>query len=73
MDLSDIQQAIETLPVDEKTALLDWLAARNLFEWDREIELDFSPGGRGMNLLGVVKEQVHRGESTPFDETRPRR
>jgi hypothetical protein len=68
MDLADIQQVIETLPVDQQTALLDWLAARDRVQWDREIELDCSTGGSGMDLFDRVKAQVQRGESRPMIE-----
>jgi len=73
MDFADIQQAIEALPVEQQTALLDWLAERESAQWDSEIERDFSPGGRGMNLFNRVKDQVARGESTAIAQARQRR
>ncbi|MGA2184489.1 MAG: hypothetical protein ABSH47_15815 [Bryobacteraceae bacterium] len=70
MDMADIQRAIETLPVEQQTALLDWLAGRDRLQWDREIERDFSPGGLGMNLFDHVKAQAQRGESVQEVSTR---
>jgi len=60
MDLSEIQRAIETLPPEQRAALLDWLAERDHCEWDAQIERDFSPGGPGMNLLEGIKAQIRR-------------
>jgi hypothetical protein len=68
--LADIQRAIETLPVGQQAALLDWLAARDRLQRDREIEEGFSPGGSGMDLLDCVKAQAQRGESVQEASTR---
>jgi hypothetical protein len=73
MDLADIQHEIEALTVDQQAALLDWLAARDRVQWDREIEADFSSGGLGMELLERVKAQVQSGESAPIAEVRRHR
>ena len=55
MGLREIQHAVETLPAEQQTALLDWLAERDRREWDSQIERDFSPDGAGMDLLNQVK------------------
>lgn len=34
MDLADIQRAIEALPSEQQTALLDWLSERDRLQWD---------------------------------------
>ena len=73
MDLAEIQHAIETLPAQEQTALLDWLAERDCRQWDIQIERDFAPGGAGMELLDQVKAQIHRGESVPMGNSRSHR
>jgi hypothetical protein len=70
MELGQIQQAIEALPPEQQTTLLEWLAERDRREWDAQIERDFSPGGSGMNLLGRVKAQIRRGESLPMSKDR---
>ena len=73
MDLTEIQHAIENLPVEQQAALLGWLAERELRQWDSEIEQDFSPGGAGSSLLEKVEAQVQRGESKPFPKGSRRR
>jgi hypothetical protein len=70
MDIVDIQHAIEALPLEQQAALLNWLAERDRLQWDREIERDFSPGGRGAKLLEHVKAQVRDGKSIPMAESR---
>lgn len=49
MTLEAIKEAITELPLDEKTRLAEWLLRQGMEEWDRQIEEDFSPGGRGMD------------------------
>ena len=66
MGIREIQHAIETLPIEQQMALLDWLAERDRREWDSQIEGDFSPDGAGMDLLNQVKAQIRRGESVPM-------
>jgi hypothetical protein len=73
MDIVDIQHEIEALPVDQQTALLNWLAERDRVQWDIEIERDFSPGGPGARLLDHIKGQVRNGESRPLADSKPRR
>jgi hypothetical protein len=65
MDLAEIQDAIDTLPTEQQTVLLDWLAERDRRQWDAQIERDFSPGGAGMDHLDRVKARVRSGESAP--------
>jgi len=67
MGIREIQHAIETLPAEQRMALLDWLAERDRREWDSQIEREFSPDGAGMHLLDQVKARVRRGESSPMD------
>jgi len=71
--LSEIQQAIESLPEEEQSTLAEWLAERDRAHWDAELQRDFSRGGAGMKLLDHVKEQVRKGRSRPFSEGPPTR
>jgi hypothetical protein len=73
MDIAGIQHEIEALPIEQQTALLNWLSGRDRLQWNSEIERDFSPGGRGVELLDHVKAQVRNGESTPMTRARRRR
>lgn len=37
-------------------------------EWDRQIEEDFSPGGRGMSLLAELEREIAEGKTWPVEE-----
>ena len=66
MTLAAIKSAIEGLAEEEKTALLDWLLSRDRQDWDRHITDDFSPGGRGRELLDEVDAAIDRDGFQPF-------
>jgi hypothetical protein len=66
MTLAAIKSAIEGLPEQEKTALIDWLLRRDREEWDKQVAEDFSPGGRGAKLLEEVDAAIDRGDFKPL-------
>jgi len=68
MTVEAIKQAIEELPVEAKTQLAAWLLKQDLVAWDRQIEEDFSPGGRGMALLEEAESDAHAGRTRPLDD-----
>jgi hypothetical protein len=63
-----IKEAITELPRDEKTRLASWLLQQGVEEWDRKIQEDFSPGGRGMALLEEAQADVREGRVKPMDK-----
>jgi hypothetical protein len=63
-----IKEAITELPRAEKTRLAAWLLQQDVEEWDRQIQEDFSSGGRGMTLLEEAKADVREGRVKPMDE-----
>jgi hypothetical protein len=63
-----IKEAITELPRAEKTRLTAWLLRQDIEEWDRQIQEDFSSGGRGMTLLEEAKADVREGRVKPMDE-----
>ncbi len=68
MTVEAIKEAITVLAPDEKTRLAAWLLQQDMEEWDRQMEQDFSPGGRGMALLEEAEADVHEGRAKPLDE-----
>jgi len=66
MTLAAIKSAIEGLPEEAKTTLIDWLLRRDREEWDKQIAEDFSPGGRGGKLLDEVDAAIDRGDFKPL-------
>jgi len=67
MTLEAIKEAITELPSDEKSRLTAWLVGQDIKEWDRQIEEDFSPGGRGVALLEEAEADVRTGQTKPMD------
>jgi hypothetical protein len=39
-------------------------------EWDRQMQKDFSPGGRGMRVVEKVEADIRAGKFRPMDEER---
>ena len=39
-----------------------------MMEWDRQIEEDFTAGGRGMALLEQAEADVREGRARPLDD-----
>jgi hypothetical protein len=68
MTLKAIKQAITDLPPDEKARLAAWVLQQDMEEWDRQIEEDFAPGGRGMALLEQAQADAREGRTKPMDE-----
>jgi hypothetical protein len=68
MTVEAIKEAITELPRAEKARLAAWLLQQDVEEWDRQIQEDFSPGGRGMALLEEAKADIRGGRVMPMDE-----
>jgi hypothetical protein len=62
-----IQQAILSLPQDERASLLRWLLETDKLMWDREIEKDFSEGGPGAPLLDRIRKDFSAGRCKKWD------
>ena len=73
MDLTEIQNAIESLPAEQQASLAVWLFERDRLQWDLELERDFSPGGAATDVLDRVRTQINRGDSKPMSVGRQRR
>jgi hypothetical protein len=68
MTVEAIKNAIADLPEDDKVALAAWLNLQTMDEWDRQMEEDFSPGGRGMAFFEQVQHEIAVGDSRPMEE-----
>ena len=62
-----IQEAILSLPGNERASLLKWLVEMDRSVWDDEIEKDFSESGAGAALLHRVKKDFSAGRCTRWD------
>jgi hypothetical protein len=63
-----IKAAIRELPEPERRKLADWFEELEEQAWDKQIEQDFSPGGRGMPLLAELERELSAGETRPMEE-----
>ena len=68
MNVEAIKEAIAGLPEDDKLSLASWLNQQTMDEWDRQMEKDFSPGGRGMSFLEQVEREIAAVKSRPIEE-----
>jgi hypothetical protein len=59
--VESIKDAIAKLPEQEKVSLAAWLNMITTDDWDRQMQRDFSPGGRGTKFLEQVKREIAEG------------
>jgi thiamine pyrophosphate-dependent acetolactate synthase large subunit-like protein len=66
MTVQAIKAAIEQLTESERRELADWFEQLEEAAWDAEMEQDFSPGGRGHNLVERINREIDEGKFTPL-------
>ncbi len=68
MNVEAIKAAIEELPEADRRKLAEWFEELEEQAWDKQIEEDFSPGGRGAPLLAELERELAEGETRPMEE-----
>ena len=66
MSLTEIEKAVDELSPTELTKLAAYIANRDRLAWDKEIEDDFSPGGRHEKALEKIDAEIRAGDFTPL-------
>ena len=61
MTVAAIKDAIAHLSEEERKQLADWFDEQEEEIWDRQMEQDFAPGGRGAHLLEKIDRQIDAG------------
>ena len=56
-----IKEAINKLPEEDKVSLTSWLNVQTMDDWDRQMQRDFSPGGKGAKFLEQAKRETAEG------------
>ncbi len=56
-----IKEAINKLPDEDKVSLTSWLNVQTMDDWDRQMQRDFSPGGRGEKFVEQAKREIAEG------------
>jgi len=68
MTVEAIKDAITHLSEEERKQLADWFDELEEEAWDRQMEQDFAPGGRGAHLLEEAKADIAAGRTKPMHE-----
>ncbi len=68
MNVEAIKAAIEELPEADRRKLAEWFEELEEQAWNKQIEEDFSPGGRGAPLLAKLQRELAEGETRPMEE-----
>ena len=66
MNLAEIKSAVSALPARDLAELAAFIREQDNLAWDREIEADFSPGGRHHGVLAEVDGQIDAGDFKPL-------
>ena len=61
LSIDDMKAAITNLDDEDRLSLTSWLNLQTMDGWDRQMQRDFSPGGRGARFLEQVKREVAEG------------
>ena len=61
MSLAEIKTAVEALSPDELTELVAFIRERDNAAWDRQIDNDFSEGGRLSFVAEEVRSDIRAG------------
>ena len=68
MTLEAIKEAVVHLSEAERKQFAYWFEELAEEAWDKEIERDFSPGGRAMPLLAELEREIAEGKTRPIEE-----
>jgi hypothetical protein len=61
VSLTEIKTAVEALSPDELTELVAFIRERDNAAWDRQIDSDFSQGGRLGSIVEEVRADIRAG------------
>ena len=68
MSLAEIKHAVTELSPKEQAAFIQ---TQDSLAWDKEIEEDFSPGGKHHGLLAEINAAIDGGKGTPLPRLSP--
>jgi hypothetical protein len=66
MTVEAIKEAIASLSEQERASLAAWMIEQDYDKWDLEMARDFSPGGRGRQIVDQVNRDIDEGKFTPL-------
>ena len=65
MSLAELEEAVDKLSAAELAKLAAHIARCDKIAWDKEIEDDFSPGGKHEKALEKIDAEIDAGNFTP--------
>jgi hypothetical protein len=68
MTVEAIKAAIQELSEPDRQDLANWFDSLEEQTWDTEMERDFSPGGRGYDLVKRINREIDKGNFAPLEE-----
>jgi hypothetical protein len=69
MTIEAIKAAISELSEEECSSLASWLIEKGYDRWDREMVVDFSPGGRAaQSSLNKFSVKIAEGQTSSMTE-----
>lgn len=66
MSLADIEKAVDRLSPEELAKLAAYIACHDNLAWDKELEEDFSQGGKHKKMLQKIDAEIDTGKFTPL-------
>jgi hypothetical protein len=66
MSLAEIKEAVTELSPQELADLAAFVQTQDNLAWDRQIEEDFSPGGKHHALLAEIDAAIDAGAAKPL-------
>lgn len=66
MSLTEIEEAVDKLSPGDLAKLAAHIARRDKIAWDKEIEEDFSSGGKHEKALEKIDAEIDAGDFTPL-------
>ena len=66
MSLAEIEKAVDELSPKELTKLAAYIMRRDRLAWDKQIEEDFSVGGKHKKALEKIDAEIDSGNFTPL-------
>ena len=66
MSLAEIEKAVATLSPEELTRLAAYVVRQDKLPWDKQLEQDFSPGGKHAALLEKLDAEIDADNFTPL-------
>ena len=66
MSLAEIEEAVDRLSPEDLARLAAHIARRDKLAWDKQIEEDFSPGGKHHQELNNIDAEIDAGNFTPL-------